>query len=166
MRHPLPPSSSWPHRLKLKLKLFRQHRVMLCCNSHSVFRFSRCQWHPDGMNVARIYRTDIESDMAVKTAVAVCETWSSYNTSLYTTGLPYEHRHGVVQFSNISNMPKEATLPPVAEKCSVEQPQEPLALWNDLRLAEAAIKSIRVWLVILLASLECPQWKPDQPFII
>ncbi len=54
------------------------------------------------MNVAGIYQTDFESDIVVKTTVAVWIPWSSNNTTLYTTGLCYEHRHSVIKFSNIS----------------------------------------------------------------
>ncbi len=97
MRYPLPPS---PPSLKVEnTELFRRHPLMLCHDSQSVLRLFQRQWHLDGMKVAWIYQTDIESDTAVKTTVAVCEYTSSYNT---TMGLSNEHRHDVVKFSNVS----------------------------------------------------------------
>ncbi len=66
------------------IELLRWHRVTLCCNSQSVLRFSQHQWHPDGTNLAGTCQTDTESDMAVKTTVAVCEYGGAPTTQLYT----------------------------------------------------------------------------------
>ncbi len=52
-------------------------------------------------------RPDVESDVAIKTAIAVCEHTELYDTTSYTTWLCYEHRHDVVKFSNISWLPQE-----------------------------------------------------------
>ncbi len=78
------PSPSSPQCSKLKIQLLWQHHVTLCCDSQSVLRISQCQWHTDGANVAGIYRTDTESDTAVKTAAAVCEYCGASTTRLIT----------------------------------------------------------------------------------
>ncbi len=55
------------------IELFGQHHVTLWIDSQSVWRFSQRQWLRDSTNVAWIYWTDLKSDTAVKTTVAVCE---------------------------------------------------------------------------------------------
>ncbi len=54
------------------------------------------------MNIAGIYKTDTESDMAVKTTVAMHEYCVAPTTWHYTTGLFYEHRQGVIKISSAS----------------------------------------------------------------
>ncbi len=52
--------------------------------------------------------SDVESDMAVKTEL--CQnTPSSYNTTLFTTGLCYEHRHDAIKIPNVSTTSTTAT---------------------------------------------------------
>ncbi len=55
------------------------------------------QWHPDGTKVVRIYQTDFESDIAVRTTVAVCEYGGALTTRPYTS-----QGYGVVKFSSVS----------------------------------------------------------------
>ncbi len=54
------------------IELVEQHWVMLCHSSQSAMRFS-LQCHPNGTNIDIAYLTDIESDIAIKRTVAVCE---------------------------------------------------------------------------------------------
>ncbi len=90
------------HHSKLKILNYLDDTARRCASTAN-----QCWDSPDVNDIPtawmlEIYWTDIESDMAVKTAVAVWILWSSYNTTLYTTGLSYERRHGVVKFSNVS----------------------------------------------------------------
>ncbi len=48
------------------------HNILQRCTQLGEFN-RLLQRHPDGINVAIIYPTDFESDIAVKTTVAVCE---------------------------------------------------------------------------------------------
>ncbi len=89
----------WCPSLKVEnIELLRWHHLMLCRGSQSVLRFFRRQWHP----VAGIYQTDWIRHSGQNNCCCVWTAWSSYSTTLYTTQLSDQHRHGVVKFSNVS----------------------------------------------------------------
>ncbi len=89
MWRPSPPLPSSPHRWKLNILNFTGDIV----------------WHavPQQPISVEILPTSVTwISHWVKTTITVWIPWSSYNTTLYTMGLFYEHRYGVVKFSNIS----------------------------------------------------------------
>ncbi len=90
------------------IEFFRQHHMMLCRDSQSVLRFSRhqlpsltsfqherCWYLPNGHWIRHSGQNN---------RCCVWTLWSSYNMTLYTTGLPNENRQDVVKFSNISGI--------------------------------------------------------------
>ncbi len=119
----IPTQSKAGPEKSVELNEILNFRATSCDTEPSVLRLFRCQRHPDSMNVPWICRTDIESDVAVKTSVAVCEchgalweapgeiihTWSHTqhhnlshtHTPLYSytniTVLSYMHSHTLSQ---------------------------------------------------------------------
>ncbi len=77
--------------------------TLLCRNSQSALWFPLTSltswWHQRCWNFPDLHWIRRECP---NNCCCVWIAWSSYNTTLYTTGLYYEHRHDAVKFSNVS----------------------------------------------------------------